>query len=58
VPWFLTDRPLWLVGVAAGSTTGFVLLSQLVFFHYGIHLLPVVQVVTETIRTVLVRMAV
>jgi hypothetical protein len=47
-----------LVGVAAGTTTGFVLLSQLVFFHYGIHLLPVVQVVTETIRTVLVRMAV
>jgi len=47
-----------LVGVAAGTTTGFVLLSQLVFFHYGIHLLPVVQVLTETVRTVLVRMAV
>mgnify|MGYP000489314256 CR=1 FL=1 len=47
-----------LVGVAAGTTTGFVLLSQLVFFHYGIHLLPVVQVLTEAFRTVLVRMAV
>jgi len=47
-----------LVGVAAGTATGFVLLSQLIFFHYGIHLLPVVQVLTETIRTVLVRMAV
>jgi len=47
-----------LVGVAAGTATGFVLLSHLVFFHYGIHLLPVVQVVTETVRTVLVRMTV
>jgi hypothetical protein len=47
-----------LVGVAAGTTTGFVLLSQLVFFHYGIHLLPVVQALTELFRTVLVRMSV
>jgi hypothetical protein len=47
-----------LVGVAAGTTTGFVLLSQLVLFHYGVHLLPVVQVLTETIRQILVRMTV
>jgi hypothetical protein len=47
-----------LVGVAAGTATAFVLLSQLVLFHYGIHLLPLVQSLTEAIRLILVRMTV
>ncbi|MEF8852030.1 MAG: hypothetical protein V5A44_01505 [Haloarculaceae archaeon] len=47
-----------LAGVAAGTTTGFVLLSQLVLFHYGVHLLPVIQAITEALRHLLVRMTV
>lgn len=47
-----------LFGVSAGVATFFVTISLLVLYHYGVHQLPVVQEVTETVRYYLVRMTV
>lgn len=46
------------VGAAGGLGLAFVALAQQVLFHYGPHVLPVVQTLSETLRRVLVRMTV